>query len=183
MKLNSDIYRIGAWIGVVLLGGAAVMTALRGRWQGAALLAVFLIGSIVFLKWRSRLPDIFSLLFVLAAILNAAGWVFDLWDRIAFYDPFTHAYTSFSITLALGFALYYSVLVQFEEHSWLFVLSVAALGVSLGSLWEIVEWLLDVEQTYTTLVTDLIMNSLGAVSAGLLMAWLLHHKSASQLQS
>lgn len=183
MDLKDRMYSLGAWAGSILLAGAVVVLAVQERWEGAGLMGAFLIGSVAFLRWRSRLPNIFSLLFVIAAILNAAGWVFDLWEKIAFYDPLTHAYTSFTITLAVSFAMYYSFLVQFKAHSWLFVLSVAALGVSLGAVWEMVEWLLNVEQTYTSLVTDLFMNSLGALAAGLLAAWLVQNKSESQMQS
>lgn len=182
ISLDARGYRIAAWIGVVLLAAAAAVTLIMGRWWGSAGLAAFLVGAVAFLMWQSRLPALFSLLFVLAAILNACGWVFNFWDRIPYYDPVTHAYTTFATALALGFLAYYSVTVHFRERGWLFALSVASFGLSLGGLWEIFEWSISVKQTYQSVAIDLIADTLGALVAGAFAAWAIRHLPERQLR-
>lgn len=183
MDLDAKGFRVAGWAGLVVLLCALIYVGIQGTWQGVAVLSAFLIASAGFLAWRRRLPALFDFLFVLAAILNAGGWVFELWDRIPWFDPITHFYTTFAITLALGLVVYYSVRIHFRGRSALFVLSIAALGIALGALWEIVEWSFGVQQTYQSVAIDLIMDSLGAVLAGVLSAWTIRAQPAEQLRS
>jgi hypothetical protein len=103
---NWEGYRKIAWAGVVLLALALVVVAMQASWIGTAFLAGFLVVSVAFLKLEERLPTLFDLVFVSAALLNAVGCAWDLYNKPGLYDEVAHFYSIFAITLAVGFALY-----------------------------------------------------------------------------
>ncbi len=113
----------------------------------------------------------FDLLFVVAALLNAVGWTWQAYTGIPGYDEFAHFFTSFTVTLSLGFLVYRSVREPFRQHRLHFVLVIASFGISLGAFWEIFEWA--ILRELINPVVDIIMDSLGAVLAGFAAAWFL----------
>jgi hypothetical protein len=165
MPLESKAYVAAAWIGIVLLAVACILVLGNGNWFGGSLLAVFLLASVAFVVGDEDLPGLFDLLFVAAAIINAAGWVWDLYRRIPGYDEAAHFYTSFAVTLSLSYLVYRRVREPFREHRLHFVLVIASFGISLGAFWEIFELL--VLKELLNPVVDIIMDSLGAVLAGI----------------
>ena len=170
--MNAQGFRIAAWIGLIPLVGAMIYLGMLQKWTDLLVLSIYLLLALVFLFSRERLPTIFSLLFVVAALLNGFGFALDFWHLVPYYDWVAHAYTSFAITLAVGFLAYSSVRVQFAAHSWLFAIAVGSLGLALGALWEIFEWLMSIPQTYTAVAIDLIMDTLGVLVAAILAMWI-----------
>lgn len=170
MDLSSRGYTAAAWAGVALLAVAVVYVAIMGNWFGALLLAAFLTVSVAFVVAKP-LPSLFDLLFVAAAMLNAAGWVWDLYGKVVGYDEIAHFATSFAITLSLGFLVYREVREPFREHRLHFVLVIASFGITLGAFWEIFEWAL--LRSLPNPIVDIIADSLGAVGAGVFAAWAL----------
>ena len=138
---------------------------------GAAILALFLAASITFIAVEDQLPSLFSLLFVMAALLNAAGWVWGFYGSITGYDEFTHFFTTFAGTLALGFLMFKNVRAQFLDYRLHFVLVIASFGITLGVFWKIFEWLF--LKQLANPVIDMIMDSIGAITAGVTAAWAL----------
>jgi VanZ family protein len=171
LPLDMPAYRYCAWAGVGVLAAMAIGAASQGKGWGAAGLAAAAAAAALFILWRSRLPTLFSLLFVVSGVLNGLGWVFDFWDRVPYFDPVTHAYTTFAFTLALGFLAYFSMAAQFRSHGAIYVLSIASFGLALGGLWEIFEWAANVAQSYRSIAIDLIADTIGALLAGLLAAY------------
>ena len=106
MALDDRTYRIAGWGGIALLALSLLLLAALGRWDGAIPVALFLALSILFVCTRNRLPSFFDLLFVLASLVNAAGYSFDLFKVIPYYDDFVHFFTSLSLTLAVGFLIW-----------------------------------------------------------------------------
>lgn len=109
---------------------------------------------------------------VAAVVLNIVGYVWNLYERISWFDRLVHGYTFFALTLSLALWLYGVVLTGVRTHGVLFVLIVACLGVGLGALWEIAEWGLDqvvsgniIRGKFDTIL-DLIMDTLGSLLAG-----------------
>ena len=98
-------YRIAAWIGQFFLAIATAIVLVRTGWQAAIILLLFLLASFIFVWKERQLPTLFDLLFVIAALLNALGWI-GLFYQPGPYDEIVHAYTTFSITLALSFIVY-----------------------------------------------------------------------------
>ncbi|NJN18955.1 MAG: hypothetical protein HC822_23210 [Oscillochloris sp.] len=172
-------YRLAAWIGQAILLGAIIVVLMRERFDGALVLGGFLLAAFGFMVFEDRLPNLFDLLFVVAALVNAAGWVWDLYAMPGYYDEIAHAYTTFAITLALGWLAYGSLFGSFREHRWLFMLVIASFGIALGAIWEIGEWTVDVlfpvqvtNNMYDTMI-DLIVDSIGALFAGVVSVWAL----------
>jgi hypothetical protein len=171
VHFNSSIFAKVAWIGIALLAAAAVYSIVMGDWIGVLFLGGFLIASVVFVAFEDRLPTLFDLLFVSAALLNAVGWAWDYYRIIWGYDEIVHFYTTFAVTLSLGYLAFYAVREHFRDHRAHFILVISSFGISIGALWEIFEWLILVELTNP--VEDLVMDTFGAVLAGYVAAWAL----------
>lgn len=173
IDLDARSYRVAAWGGAALLVAAMVYIASRGQWVGVGVLAAFLIAAIVFIVYEDDLPALFDVLFVIAALLNAVGWAWDAFHWPGPYDEITHAFTTFAVTLSLGFLTFYSVRAHFEPHGILFILTIASFGIAIGGVWEIVEWAAGVIGTLGDTVVDLIMDTIGALAAGAVNLWAL----------
>jgi uncharacterized membrane protein YjdF len=110
---------------------------------------------------------------VIAILVNVAGYALNLYDRFGWFDEVIHTYTSFTITLLLALLLYGDVLSGARRSPLLLVLIVASLGIAIGALWEIAEWGYDqmvpenVILGKTDTMIDLILDSLGALTAGI----------------
>jgi hypothetical protein len=176
-------YRTAAWLGQALLVIAIVVVLIKGQWLPAAALAGFLVISYLFVAFERKLPTLFDLIFVIAALINAGGWAWDLYNKPGPYDEIAHFYTIFAITLAVGFMLYSELMESFYSHRVLFVITIASLGIALGALWEVTEWLADfaipkqiVSGLFDT-ITDIILDSAGAIVAAFLNLWGLNEQS------
>lgn len=114
-----------------------------------------------------------------AILVNAAGYILDLYNRFWWFDDAVHAYTSFTLSLLLALLLYGRVLDGARTHSVLFVLAVAVLGGGIGALWEIAEWGYDqwVPENAilgkTDTIIDLILDTIGSLVAGLVSLWMI----------
>jgi hypothetical protein len=77
----------------------------------------------------------------------------------------------------------------FSHHRVLLVLIIASLGIALGALWEITEWLADfltpkqIVSGLTDTITDMMLDSGGALLAALLNLWGLHERSRAGEQT
>lgn len=111
-------------------------------------------------------------LLLVAAAVNAAGYLFNLYPRFVWFDEVVHAYTTFALTLVLALYLYGVVLTGARRHPLLLVLVIASVGLALGALWEVAEWAFDqlvagdVIKGKPDTIVDLIMDTGGAVAAG-----------------
>jgi len=167
-------YRTLAWVLQGLLAIAIVVVLFQGKWLPAAALAGFLVVSFLFVKLDHKLPSIFDLIFMIAALINAGGWAWDLYNQPGPYDEIAHFFTVFAITLAFGFLMYRELMESFYKRPLIFVLTIASLGLALGAVWETIEWLSDFvipKQIVSGLFdteTDLILDGLGALLAALL---------------
>ena len=171
-------YRIAAWIGQFLLAIATAIVFVRASWQEAIVLLGFLAASFIFV-WRERqLPTLFDLLFVIAALLNAGGWI-GLFYQPGLYDEITHAFTTFSVTLALSFLVYQPMLSLFRSHRWLYILTIISFGLAIGALWEVFEWLTATINSLDDTIVDLIMDAVGAIAASLLSLRALQEKTTN----
>lgn len=182
---NWQGYRWAAWAGQALLAIAIVVVLYQRQWFAAASLAGFLLISYLFVAFDRKLPTLFDLIFVIAALINAGGWAWDLYNKPGPYDEIAHFYTIFAITLAAGYLLYSELMESFYDHRVLFVITIASLGIALGALWEVAEWLADfvtpkqiVSGLFDT-ITDIMLDSAGALVAALLNLRGLHEQSVA----
>ncbi|WP_373527674.1 hypothetical protein [Nostoc sp.] len=178
-SLNWKGYRIIAWIGQALLTIFVIVAAVQAKWSNALGLALFLVISFVFVIRDDKLPTLFDFLFVLAALLNAIGWVWNLFGMPGLYDEIVHAYTTSAITLALSFLVYGSMLNIFRNHTILYLVTITSFGIAIGALWEITEWsagkILNTQviESLDDTIIDLVMDTLGAGLAALISLWAL----------
>jgi hypothetical protein len=188
-QMNWKGYRIIAWALQGLLALTIMVVVFQGKWLPAAALAGFLVISFAFVRFDRRLPNLFDLIFMIAALINAGGWAWDLYNKPGPYDEIAHFYTIFAITLAFGFLLYSELMESFYDHRVMFVLTIASLGIALGALWEIAEWLADfltpkqIVSGLTDTITDLMLDSAGALLAALLNLWGLNELHARSTAS
>lgn len=186
LSVNWRGYRLAAWLGQALLTIAVIAAAVQGNWWNAVALGCFLIASLVFVIRDDRLPTLFDFLFVLAALLNAAGWVWGLFGMPGPYDEIVHAFTTFAITLAVSFLVYQRMLTIFRQHTILYLLTIASFGIAIGALWEIVEWSAgkvlptEVIESLDDTIIDLIMDTLGAIGAALVSLWALQEWTSTR---
>lgn len=179
---NWEGYRMAAWGGIMLLAVAITAVIIQGKWLPAATLGGFLLVSVLFIVREQHLPTLFDLMFVIAALINAAGWAWDLYSRPGPYDEIAHFFTMFAITLSLGFLLYNEIMRGFYNHRLMFIWTITSMGIAIGALWEVAEWLADfffarqIVSGLTDTVTDIILDSAGALLAALLCLWGLNER-------
>lgn len=123
-------YRGGAWAVLAALGVLAVVALVTRTWLDALTLAGFAIGAGAWIRIMRRLPPLVHLMLAVAALLNAAGYAWDLWDRIALYDDAVHGFTIFALTLPLGLLASGSRLALREGRRLEYVLVVASFGIA-----------------------------------------------------
>jgi hypothetical protein len=172
--IDSKAYTVGAWIGVALIAGGFTVTLVSGHWVEAFQGGLFLAGALALVVFfNERLPSLLILLFVIAAIVNAVGWIWNEYKHTYGYDEFAHLFTTFAVTLSLGFLTYRRMQGYFHKHRSHFALAISSFGISLGALWEVFEWSLigDLRDP----VGDIIVDSIGAALAGITAPWLLDH--------
>ncbi len=111
-------------------------------------------------------------LLAIAVVVNIAGYLFNLYDRLWWFDEVLHGYTIGAITLVLGLALYGTVLTGVDARPVLLVLVIAAVGLAVGALWEVGEWAYDQVVAGNAIkgkrdtILDMIMDTFGALAAG-----------------
>ena len=135
--------------------------------EGAVLLGLAVLSG-VGLYFQHALPSSIMLLLIVAATVNAAGYIVGLWHERTMFDEIVHAFTTFAgMTAVIWTATRDGRLL--EGASALSVVAAALLaGLVFGLVWEGFEWLIGIIGNQRDTLIDLAMDSLGAVAAGLL---------------
>jgi hypothetical protein len=181
----------GEWHPVVrdpldLIRGAfvvgAVVLAIVG--SGGAVNLIVAALAVVGIRFLA-LPRLFDLAFILAMALTGWGEAFRLYDRFGYYDVLVH----FLVPL-FGAPCVYIALARLDtlpdpadaycsrRHlAGIFVVTFA-LGLAIGALWEIFEWISDhtlgssLQLGQEDTIGDLVADATGALGGGLfLLAW------------
>jgi uncharacterized membrane protein YjdF len=131
------------------------------------------------------LPRPFDLAFILAMALTGWGEAFRLYDRMGYYDVLVH----FLVPL-FGAPCVYIALARLDtlpdpadaygssRHLAGIFVATFALGLAIGALWEILEWISDhalgssLQLGQKDTIGDLVADATGALGGGLfLLAW------------
>ena len=163
--VRSPLYRPALLMLRVALCLLLAALLVLGDVTAALIVAVFLALSFAHLLRSDRRPAVFDVLFALAALAGALGYAFDLFGEIVPYDELTHAFTTFSVSLAFYF-LFYGGAVP-ERRALALGTSVFTLGVTVGTYWEIFEWFFVGHYTMADTISDLLVDSVGALVAAL----------------
>ncbi len=106
---------------------------------------------------------------------SIAGMVFDLYDRVSWFDEVLHTFNFFAATLLVGLYSYGRVLSGVERHRALLFAVLLAVGLGLGAVWETVEWAYDQIRNpnlilgKTDTILDLLVDGGGAAVGGLMV--------------
>ncbi|TDH58762.1 hypothetical protein E2C06_30850 [Dankookia rubra] len=113
-------------------------------------------------------------LLVALSVVNVAGYALDLYWQFWWFDRVLHAATILAATLWLALFVFARTLKGERGHALLVVLLVASVGIALGAVWEVAEWVFDqiapgdvIKGKHDTVI-DLVMDTAGAVLAGIL---------------
>jgi hypothetical protein len=166
---------------LVILGGA-VAFAVAGDSGAAAVLGA--LGAITLAARFVNLPRVYDLSLTAAMALQGFGEAFGLYDRFVRFDDLVH----FTLPMLTAPVVYIALArldvvpdpkdeTHLKHYAGIFVVT-AALGITVGALWEIWEWRSDawfgtslsVDNDDT--VGDLVRDTLGSVAgAVLLVVW------------
>ena len=112
-------------------------------------------------------------LLAILGLVNAAGYVLDLYARFWWFDRILHGSTIFAVTFWLALFVCSRVLGGGRGRDVLVVLMIASVGLAIGALWEVAEWAFDriapgdvIKGKHDTII-DIVMDTAGAVLAGL----------------
>jgi hypothetical protein len=122
-------------------------------------------------------------LLVALGAANIAGYAFDLYRQFWWFDRILHACTILAVTLWLALFVLGKALTRERGHGVLVVLLIASVGIALGALWEVAEWVFDhivpgdvIKGKYDTLF-DIVMDTAGATLAGVMTLRLMRSSS------
>ena len=117
----------------------------------------------------------------LAAVLtlaNVAGYAFDLYARFWWFDRVLHAATILALTYWSAVFVLRRVLTGVGRRRLLLAAVIACVGVAVGAWWEVAEWGFDqvmpgdiIKGKHDTII-DIVMDTAGALLAGILALWL-----------
>lgn len=167
---RSPLYRPVVMALRAVLALALLWLLVSGDLMPAAIVAVFLALSFAHRLRREPRPNLFDLFFLLAAAMGAIGYSFDLFAEIVPYDELTHAFATFSVSLAFYFLFYGGAVPR--ERAVALGTSVFTLGVTVGAWWEVFEYVTGNRYGMADTMSDIVVDSAGALAAALLALWL-----------
>lgn len=100
-------------------------------------------------------------------VVNILGFAFNLWSQYPLLDDLMHLVSLFTLTLCLAYYLSARVLVLPQEHTVLWCLVLVGVGLGIGAVWEIMEWLVRQlvnvqEKKVVDTIVDLFLDLVGA---------------------
>ena len=166
VDLDWDGYRRASHLVVGALA-ALTIAAVLSVGASAALLPLGLgfAAAIVLSVQAVWMPSLFNLVFVLAVLVDGAGFAWGLYEAIVPYDELAHGLTAMAVTLAVGFHVYRPLADGASARIAPFLLALFTLGVAVGSAWEVFEWLVGIEMSLHDTITDLVADAIGAAAA------------------
>jgi hypothetical protein len=176
-------YRIAAWAIAVILACLAVYAGLTQSWQNGLVLGGFAVAMVIYLAAQSDVPAVFNVVMTASVALNAGGWAWQIFNSIWGYDEVAHALGTLGMTLVIGWYGYRPIGDALRGRPWVMLLAVSALGISLGALWEITEWIgywffaQPSVQVLDDKISEMVADSVGALVAAAFFRWALVQRS------
>jgi len=166
-------HRVFFWTnGAMLLAAVALLvwSIATAHWGDAIALGAIAVVLGAILYERSKLPSLLGLLLAIAAAVNGAGYALQLWHDETLFDEIVHFFTTFVGMLAIGWSVRNrDILAQSPTK---LAISVVAIGLALGVVWEIFEWAIGIIGRPRDTAIDLLMDGAGALVAAAILWWL-----------
>lgn len=141
------------------------------RMEGAGLIGLALISGTA-LHFQRTFPPVIMLLLIVAATVDAAGYILGLWHERTRFDEVVHAFTTFVGMIALLWLATRDGRSLPRASGPSIIVSALVAGLVLGLAWEAFEWMIGIIGSQRDTLVDLAMDSLGAVAAGIVFAGL-----------
>lgn len=169
-----------ASIGLTLLSLlAASWLAIPGLWFEATIMGGFVLAALLFAAWRDRLPSLFTFLFTMAAVINAVGYVLELWKTPFWFDETVHVITPFAVVAAIACLLVRRDNVHPIKQPVTYLLKIVLIGLGIGVLWEGFEWAIGIIGSWNDTLLDLVMDGIGSSLAALFCLWAARNKQTN----
>lgn len=169
--INHRMMRTAAWLIVACLAVAGVYSLTADMMEGAVLIGLALISGVA-LHFQRTFPSTIMLLVIVAATVNAAGYVLGLWHERTPFDELVHAFTTLVGIIALLWLATRDGRPLSQASGPSIIVSALVSGLVLGLAWEAFEWAIGIIGSPRDTLVDLTMDSLGAVAAGIIFAGL-----------
>ena len=176
---RTDVRRLFHWTALFVTAGAAawaVWALINAQFGIAAAMAAVAGFGVALTVPRNRLTPLLRLFLLCAVFVNAAGYALNLWKEGTAFDELMHAFTSFAVTAGVAWLLLSRTSLISGRRTGRLVAVALAIGVALGILWEIFEWLIGIIGSVEDTLADLAMDGIGAVAAGMFCAWAVSHR-------
>lgn len=178
MLIDIPAFRWAAY-GLAALSAAGAVYLLIGGEPGKALvLAGLVIGAVAFGLWHERVPDLFTLLLAVTALLNAAGYIFGLWDKVDWYDEAVHVVTPFAVVGLIAWILIARDMVQPRRNGLGYFAKVLFVGLLIGFAWEGFESAAGMAGSQRDTIVDLIADGIGSLLAAVFCLWAVREGNA-----
>ncbi len=162
---RSAILRHAALVLTASVVAGALYLLGQGRTLDAVVLSGFVLLSIGFALWQDRLPALFTFLFTVAAAINAAGYVFDLWVSPVWFDEAVHIFTPFVVVAALAWLLVRRDDAHPQRNGAVYFAKILFLGLLIGFAWEGFEYVATLIGDRRDTIMDLAMDAIGSLLA------------------
>jgi hypothetical protein len=168
MKIHESIQ---FWLSVIALSGAVAISYVLNDTIHVVITCVLLL-LLISLTWHRKLAPLFFLLLPIMAAVYVFGSIFNLFKQFYYFDLFVHLVSAFVITLLAGQLLSTTKLRQLQKERILLVLLITSIGIAIGAVWEIFEWIASLFISHGLIrgpsdtALDLIIDSVGALVAG-----------------
>jgi len=167
--IDHPALRTASWLIVAGLAAAGAYPLTVDTVEGAVLLGLAVLGGAA-LHFQRALPSGIILLLIVAATVNAAGYILGLWHERTMFDEIVHAFTTFAGMTALIWLATRDGRLLHRASAFSVVESAFLAGLVLGLVWEGFEWAIGIIGNQRDTLVDLAMDSLGAVTAVLIFA-------------
>jgi len=156
------------WVLVAVQASACVALVQVQGWSGAPALVLFALISAAGLRRSPPFPALFAFLFAAASTLNAAGWLWRLFDRYDWFDDILHLMTPFALVGGLQAAALRRGWLRRPQTAVRAAALGAAAGLPIGLAWEGLEAIF-VRFPISDTLMDIAYDMAGAGLAGWLV--------------
>lgn len=171
MSIHNPLFRTFAWVLAAIVTLGAVYLVVHARYFDAAILFGFVAVAMAIGMWNDRVPALFTLLFGIVAAINAAGYVFNLWQSPWWFDEFVHVITPFALLGAIAWVLIERDMSNPTRNSATYFVKILFLGLLIGFAWEGFEYVVGIVGDQLDTILDLVADGIGSLFGAAFCLW------------
>ncbi|MBP1807583.1 hypothetical protein [Rubellimicrobium aerolatum] len=164
-----------SWAGIAVFAAALAALAFHGRWHELTMAAAFFVPLLVIQLSPHGLPNLLVVIITACFLVSAAGWAWDWYRVVWWFDVALHAINPLVMMAASMFMLWKAEFLAHAPRKGRFVLWSTGLGLLLGLGWEGVE-VTFLDLTWPDTLLDLVMDGAGSALGGSFAIWLIERR-------